>query len=151
MERDPYGSLCGSKFQVIGRTFCDNTAVKYGALLLSTEQLHYSQIYYALPEEAAMMKYIINTFLAMKVTFMNEWFEIAEREHVSWDVLHNLFLLDERVGRSHTLVPGPDYKFGFGGSCFPKDLDAIISEYRDLKVLPAIKKANTKFKERNDG
>jgi len=125
--------------------------VKYGALLLSTKQLHYSQIFYALPEEAAMMKYVVNTFLAMKVTFMNEWYDIAERENIDWFALQNLFLLDGRIGPSHTDVPGPDYKFGFGGSCFPKDLEAIISEYRDLKLLPTIKKANERFKERNDG
>ncbi len=150
LEQDPYGSLCKSKFHVIGRNGWNVTATKYGDLLLSTEQLRYSQAFYSEPEEAAMMKYVINSFLAMKVTFMNEWYEIAKKENVDWAILQSLFLLDERIGNSHTYVPNRN-EFGFGGSCLPKDLEALTTEYRDLKFLPAVQKANNKFREKNDG
>ncbi len=75
-------------------------------------------------EAAELAKYMENAFLSLKVTFCNEFYEIAERIGVPYDELRELWLLDPRIGRSHTWVL-PD-KRGFGGRCLPKDLDAII-------------------------
>jgi UDPglucose 6-dehydrogenase len=44
------------------------------------------------------------------------------------------FVRDGRIGHSHLNVPGPDGKFGFGGSCFPKDIQAIMNFADDLNV-----------------
>ena len=98
--------------------------------------------------EASMAKYIINTFLATKVIFMNEMAQLAEASGLRWDTIRNLIALDERrVGNSHTQVPGPDGQYGFGGACFPKDTAALL-RYADqldipLNVLDAAVKKNT--------
>ena len=48
------------------------------------------------------------------------------------------FLLDGRIGNSHVEVPGHDGHLGFGGKCFPKDLNALITTAAQLHVMPAV-------------
>ncbi len=75
---------------------------------------------------AELIKYMNNCFLATKVSFMNEMKIAAKISGADWDSAVKGFSLDERVGSSHNNVPGHDGKFGFGGSCFPKDIQAFI-------------------------
>ena len=77
-------------------------------------------------ETAEMIKYMSNCFFATKVSFMNEMRMVADRCGVDWDMAVEGFVRDGRIGHSHLAVPGPDGKFGFGGSCFPKDIRAMI-------------------------
>jgi UDPglucose 6-dehydrogenase len=77
-------------------------------------------------ETAEMVKYMNNCFFATKVSFMNEMKQIADKANVDWDLAVEGFVRDGRVGHSHLAVPGPDGRFGFGGSCFPKDVQAMI-------------------------
>ncbi len=76
--------------------------------------------------EAALAKYITNSFLATKVTFMNEMYDLAESYGYDWRKIGILLERDQRLGNSHFRVPGPDGSFGFGGVCFPKDTEAMI-------------------------
>ena len=78
-------------------------------------------------ETAELIKYMGNCFFATKVSFMNEMYQIAEKCNVDWEVALDGFVRDGRVGHSHMRIPGPDGKLGFGGSCFPKDVRAIIN------------------------
>ncbi len=78
-------------------------------------------------ETAEMIKYMNNCFFATKVSFMNEMKQIADKSNIDWDIAVEGFVRDGRVGHSHLAVPGPDGKFGFGGSCFPKDIQAMIN------------------------
>ena len=78
-------------------------------------------------ETAEMIKYMNNCFFATKVSFMNEMYQIAKKCDVDWDTALDGFVRDGRVGHSHMNIPGPDGKLGFGGSCFPKDVQAIIN------------------------
>jgi UDPglucose 6-dehydrogenase len=57
---------------------------------------------------------------------MNEMRLVSDKIGANWDEAVDGFVLDGRVGHSHLNVPGPDGKFGFGGSCFPKDIQAMI-------------------------
>ena len=57
---------------------------------------------------------------------MNEMKQIADKVNIDWDLAVEGFVRDGRVGHSHLAVPGPDGRFGFGGSCFPKDVQAMI-------------------------
>jgi UDPglucose 6-dehydrogenase len=75
---------------------------------------------------AEMFKYMANVFLATKVTFANEMFDVANTVGANWDDLQLLLTSDSRLGKTHWKVPGPDGHRGFGGSCFPKDLSALI-------------------------
>jgi len=97
---------------------------------------------------AELTKYMVNTWGAMKVTFVNEWFEIAKAFGVDYRELRELFLMDNRVERIHTAV-FPE-KRGFGGKCFPKDLNAIIAAAEDKnyspELLKEVKKSNDKFR-----
>ncbi len=77
-------------------------------------------------ETAEMVKYMNNCFFATKVSFMNEMKQVADQTNVDWDLAVEGFVRDGRVGHSHLAVPGPDGRFGFGGSCFPKDVQAMI-------------------------
>ncbi len=78
-------------------------------------------------ETAEMIKYMNNCFFATKVSFMNEMKLVADKCGVDWDTAVEGFVRDGRIGHSHLTVPGPDGKMGFGGSCFPKDIQAMIS------------------------
>ena len=65
---------------------------------------------------------------------MNEMYQIADECGIDWDMAVEGFVRDGRIGHSHLSVPGPDGKFGFGGSCFPKDIQAMIAFGEELDV-----------------
>tara|TARA_R110001606_G_scaffold397206_1_gene572972 strand:+ start:1282 stop:2106 length:825 start_codon:yes stop_codon:yes gene_type:complete len=75
---------------------------------------------------AEMVKYLTNTFLAVKVSFANEMYELCNKLDVDYDKVIEYATIDQRLGHSHWSVPGHDGDLGFGGHCFPKDLSAII-------------------------
>lgn len=87
---------------------------------------------------AEMVKYLINTFLATKVSFANEIKQICDKLDIDYDKVVEYAQYDERLGNSHWAVPGPDGKFGFGGSCFPKDVNALIDVAKQLSVETAV-------------
>lgn len=74
-----------------------------------------------------MAKYIANSFLTTKVVFFNEMYQICKAAGIDYDLSIDLACSDERIGKSHTSVPGPDGQFGAGGPCFPKDTNALIA------------------------
>ena len=83
---------------------------------------------------AEMVKYFTNTFLATKVSFANEMKMICDELNIDYDKVVEYSTYDERLGKSHWAVPGPDGKLGFGGSCFPKDLNALIKLADELNI-----------------
>jgi len=85
---------------------------------------------------AEMVKYFTNCFLATKVTFANQMYEICEAGNIDYDKVCEYALYDERIGKSHLAVPGPDGDRGFGGHCFPKDLAAMITFSEGNQVNP---------------
>ena len=85
-------------------------------------------------ETAEMIKYMNNCFFATKISFLNEMYQIAEKTGVDWNKAIEGFLRDGRIGHSHMSVPGPDGKSGFGGSCFPKDIQAMKSFAKSLDI-----------------
>jgi UDPglucose 6-dehydrogenase len=97
---------------------------------------------------AELTKYMENCFLALKVTFCNEFYGLAETFGVDYNELRELWLLDPRIGRSHTFVL-PSSR-GFGGRCLPKDLNAAISSARGLgyepTLLEAVASTNQRFR-----
>ena len=103
---------------------------------------------------AEMVKYFLNTFLATKVSFANEMFDICEAVGVSYSSMLELALFDKRLTKTHFLVPGPDGDRGFGGTCFPKDLNALIDfcAKKDVQteVLTAVWNKNLKVRKNLD-
>jgi nucleotide sugar dehydrogenase len=105
-------------------------------------------------ETAELIKYMCNTYFATKISFLNEMKLIADQVNVNWDDAMNGFLSDGRIGHSHTNIPGHDGKKGFGGSCFPKDVQAIIHYAKslniDLGTLEGAWKTNVKIRPEKD-
>jgi len=89
-------------------------------------------------ETAELIKYMNNLFFATKVSFLNEMYEVAHKMNIDWETAVEGFVLDGRIGHSHLSVPGPDGKFGFGGSCFPKDIQAFIDFSKSLGLNPSV-------------
>lgn len=103
---------------------------------------------------AEFIKYMNNCFFATKVSLLNEYYRLAKTMNVDWDTAMHGFAADGRVGDSHLQVPGPDGKFGFGGACFPKDINAFIQLGKenniDMNVLKAAWKTNLEVRPEAD-
>ncbi|MAK55934.1 MAG: hypothetical protein CML17_08845 [Pusillimonas sp.] len=89
-------------------------------------------------ETAEFIKYMNNCYFATKVSFMNEMKLVADKSNVDWHVAVDGFVRDGRVGHSHLAVPGPDGRKGFGGSCFPKDIQAFIEYSKSLGLEASV-------------
>ncbi len=95
---------------------------------------------------ASLIKYTINSFLALKVIFFNELKSVFDNldTQTKWLDFINALSKDKRIGDSHMNVPGPDGRHGFGGPCFPKDVSALIEYSKEIGFeLSLLKKANS--------
>ncbi|WP_353286389.1 UDP-glucose dehydrogenase family protein [Wolbachia endosymbiont (group A) of Crataerina pallida] len=117
--------LARAKLEVIYRSFIDKNIP-----LIVTDTV-----------TAEMIKYASNAFLATKVAFINEMAGLCELLGADIDLLANSMGMDHRIGKEF-LKAGP----GFGGSCFPKDLSALIRLAEDhnvkLQILNSVKESN---------
>lgn len=92
---------------------------------------------------AELAKYMENSFFATKVTFCNEFYDLATKLGVNYTKLRETWLLDPRMGRSHTFVYSDNR--GYGGSCLPKDISSIVYQgenISDMTLLKAVIKKN---------
>ena len=86
---------------------------------------------------ASMVKYCINSFLATKVTFMNEMYDVLKAARGSdWQTFTKIIAQDPRIGKTHLKVPGNDGQRGYAGSCFPKDTNALAWFAREILNTP---------------
>ncbi|MAH43375.1 hypothetical protein CL614_06715 [archaeon] len=103
---------------------------------------------------AEAVKYFTNCFLATKVIFANEMYDICTAANIDFDKVTEYALHDGRIGKSHLMVPGPDGDRGFGGHCFPKDMEALIYFAEELDVDPTLLKnvldKNNKLRKNRD-
>jgi len=90
---------------------------------------------------AQFIKYMANCFFATKVSFLNELRQAADKLGVDWGDAMDGFVSDGRIGNSHLDVPGHDGSLGFGGKCFPKDINAFIELFKEIDVEPTIMSA----------
>ena len=98
---------------------------------------------------AEMVKYFINSFLGTKVSFANEMKQICDKIGIDYDKVVEYATYDERLGKSHWAVPGPDGDFGFGGHCLPKDISAIVNEFGS-DLLKSVLDVNDKVRKNRD-
>lgn len=102
-------------------------------------------IYFMDEKSAELTKYAANSFLATKITFMNEIAQLCERLGADVDMVRIGIGSDERIGKRF-LFPG----IGYGGSCFPKDVQALVKSANevnyDFKILNAVEEVNEKQK-----
>jgi len=86
---------------------------------------------------ASMVKYCINSFLATKVTFMNEMYDVLKAaKGTDWSEFTKIINSDPRIGKTHMKVPGNDGSRGYAGSCFPKDTAALAYFAREILNTP---------------
>jgi UDPglucose 6-dehydrogenase len=105
------------------------------------KSIEYENVNFVKNKEAEMVKLIKNCFLATKVGFFNEIYEFCTLSNVNFDEARRLACEDERIGQSHSSVPGHDGKYGFGGTCFPKDMNNLHYEMKKLGMQSHIVKA----------
>jgi len=86
-------------------------------------------------ETAELVKYMANNFFALKISYLNEMYDIARSLGVDYEVLKAMWLADGRIGNSHHQVPGHDGDRGYGGTCFPKDIKSFV-EWGKRHTLP---------------
>ena len=81
-------------------------------------------------QELILAKYFRNSFLATKVAFFNQIYDLADKMGLNYDLIREVVADDERIGRSHTDITD---ERGFGGHCFPKDTMAITKTAKKHK------------------
>ena len=82
-------------------------------------------------DESEAIKYFSNVFLAYKVAYFNKIFDFCKETGMNYKNVRQGVTADHRIGKSHTQVPGIDNDRGFGGTCFPKDLNSLITQFED--------------------
>jgi UDPglucose 6-dehydrogenase len=124
-KRDPFIILGGEK--KVTKKFAE-------AWTLVTNS--YAKIFQTDGKTAELCKLMENSFIATKVMFCNEFYDLAEKMGVDYNELRELWLADPRVSRSHSYV----YKDnrGFGGKCLPKDLNNLAWYFRNVQNNPAV-------------
>ena len=91
-------------------------------------------------DEAEMIKMFRNVFWGEDVC--NELEDWCRQEGINYDNVREIAFSDRRIGLSHTLVPGPDNRRGFGGTCFPKDVSSSVSCMERSMVISAAQERN---------
>ena len=115
----------------------DRTIIGGDSLLTGrVAKLYWGYVYYGQdPEiiqcssdESEAIKYFSNVFLAYKVAYFNKVYDVCEKLGMEYKNVRKGITTDPRIGKSHTQVPGIDNDRGFGGTCFPKDLNSLIHQ-----------------------
>lgn len=106
------------------------------------------QIYITDSDSAEFAKYMENAFLATKVIFCNEMYDLSKKLNVDYNKAREVWLADPRIGRSHTFVYADNR--GYGGSCLPKDVLSLIhqadSVNTDCTLMKAVHQKNLLLK-----
>lgn len=99
--------------------------------------------------EAELVKYAHNVFGALKVTYFNCIYDLCQKKGFDYSKVREGVLGSTYINDVHTQVPGPDGKFGYGGKCFPKDVNAFEKMFRYTplgRLLDPLKKLNDEFR-----
>jgi len=119
-EADSHKQFCHQKFAIFGGHHCRSWYDLYINSGIKIDKVRFTSM-----KNAAYAKYTINSFLATKVIFFNELYNMYCDD--GFDELTEIIAMDDRIGKSHMMVPGPDREFGFGGMCLPKDTLAFAT------------------------
>ena len=137
-ERTAYEDFCSQPMIFTGEVETLKTIFKNKEYIVMTNK------------EAEITKYAHNVFGALKVTYFNGIYELCEQNHCEYKNVQKGVLLSNYINKPHTEVPGPDGKFGYGGKCFPKDVNAFAQYVKGTelyRLLNDTKSANDIFRE----
>ena len=156
-EKNADHEYCHPKFMVFGGVeSCVAELIGFlqenTAIILPKNTEDDGGIHVCHPVEASFVKYAINAFLAMKVTFLNQLVDAMGDEQYTVTPLRVLKILaaEPRLGSSHWRAPGPDGKRGFGGACFPKDVAALTTYSDKLSLLEKMMDINNEYRKEYD-
>lgn len=143
----PWKGIDSHGFVIVGgeKSLCD--------LVVRAYQEHLGPLvrYYMTDAKTAeLCKYMENSFLATKVAFVNQFYDLARAYGVNYNELREVWLADERIGRSHTIVTE---ERGYRGRCLPKDIAAIIRAAKTVggaPLLEAVDRYNDEVCQRAD-
>lgn len=122
---DDPGASYGHEAVVMKRTFIGNMQ-RLLTFAMQAGNIDSDRMVVVGTKEAEMCKYTRNCFLATKIAYFNEIHHLCQLTNVDFEVVRGLSAIDSRIGESHTQAPGPDGKLGFGGTCLPKDINAMV-------------------------
>lgn len=127
--------LFGARTSHATTSWLDRVAETFGPLV---------RIQLMTPSEAELVKYMENSWLAVKVTFVNEFRRLAEGLGLEWHRVREGWLLDPRINRDHSDAFASDP--GYGGKCLPKDVSGILNAAAvsgvDLPLIRAVESIN---------
>ena len=139
-EANSKDQFCNQKFAIFGGHHCRSWYELYINSGIKIDKVRFTSM-----KNAAYAKYTINSFLATKVIFFNELYNMYCDD--GFDELTEIISIDERIGNSHMMVPGPDREFGFGGMCFPKDTSAFVTSGKGkLSLLEKVREINKEIR-----
>lgn len=133
---------------IIGAT---NDLVSRRVAVIFRQRFPKTIIFQTDPTTAEVVKYFANAFLSMKVTFANFFYDYCQKLGIKYEEMKKMAAVDHRIGDTHLDVTT---NRGFGGKCFPKDLVAIIGEFKaqgvDSEILEAMWQYNKKIRKTHD-
>jgi UDPglucose 6-dehydrogenase len=133
---DPH-DMTKHSFQIVGARFQEEAR----AILEYFQRVSGPEARYMTTDSttAELCKYMENSYIGTKVTFVNEFKKMADAFGVDFGELRELWLLDGRVGRMYTSVfaDAP----GFGGKCLPKDINGIVKATEKVGYVPKLLKS----------
>ena len=147
-EKSAQEQFVDAKFHVFGGT--EEATEELAQIYEEFSSCTTREFYKMSAQEASFVKYGINTYLATKVTFFNELYDLVNANNCNFNKITRAMGADSRVGISHTRVPGYDGKRGFGGACFPKDIAAFMkfseTHVYDMGLIRETIKVNNSYR-----
>ena len=116
----------------------------------NAKKITYNNVNFVSTGEAEMIKLFRNNFLSTKISFCNEMAQFCKIKGIEYENVRKLAAKDDRIGESHTNVPGHDGEYGFGGTCFPKDTNSLLYEMNKNNMKSYIVDATVKRNENVD-
>lgn len=113
----------------------NNDLISRRVVALYKQRFPKTKIFQTDTTTAEMVKYISNTFLATKVIFANQMYDLCQALGIKYEEVKSMVTADHRIFDSHLDVTTSK---GFGGKCFPKDIVALIGRAKELKVEPKL-------------
>ena len=153
-EHNASDDFLNPRYRVLGGGEADTIAVN--RLFTEFSQCQPCPVAYCDAVGAALIKYMSNAYLALKVSVLNQFFDFWKGLdcETGWDELTQIWQLDSRIGNSHFKIPGPYGDRGWGGKCFPKDVNALLCDAKakgvSLSILEEAWNYNTSIRKQVD-
>lgn len=129
----------------------NNDLVLRRAAVIFKQRFPNSKLFLTDPTTAETVKYFANAFLSLKVTFANYFYDYCQKLGIKYEEVKKMAAADHRIGDYHLEVTTLR---GFGGKCFPKDLVAIMGEFKkmgvDISLLETMWEYNKKIRKVHD-